>query len=77
MTERSAYAEDDPRHHTAHLRELPQAVVDHARQDIGKISEPKAQALALGRRDSLVICFTARQRLTRMTRPGGPHVTSR
>jgi len=45
MTERSAYAEDDPRHHTAHLRELLQAGVDHARQDIGKISEPKAQAL--------------------------------
>ena len=45
MTERSDYAEDDPRRHTAHLREMLQAVVDHARQDIGKINEPKAQAL--------------------------------
>jgi hypothetical protein len=45
MTEPLAYAEDDPRHHTAHLKERLHAVVDHARQDIGKISEPKAQAL--------------------------------
>jgi hypothetical protein len=45
MTEPLAYAEDDPRHHTAHLKESLHAVVDHARQDIGKISEPKAQAL--------------------------------
>ena len=46
MTERTAYPEDDdPRHHTAHLRELLQGVVSHAREDIRKISEPKAQAL--------------------------------
>ena len=45
MTERSTYPEDDPRHHTAHLREMLQGLVSHAREDIGKISEPKAQAL--------------------------------
>jgi hypothetical protein len=45
MTERAAYPEDDPRHHTAHLREMLQGVVSHAREDITKISEPKAQAL--------------------------------
>jgi hypothetical protein len=45
MTERSTYPEDDPRHHTAHLREMLQDLVNHAREDIGKISEPKAQAL--------------------------------
>jgi hypothetical protein len=45
MTERSTYPEDDPRHHTAHLREMLQGLVTHAREDIGKISEPKAQAL--------------------------------
>ena len=32
MTERLAYAEDDPRQHTAHLREMLHTVVDHARQ---------------------------------------------
>jgi hypothetical protein len=45
MTERTAYPEDDPRHHTAHLREMLQGLVSHAREDITKISEPKAQAL--------------------------------
>jgi hypothetical protein len=45
MADRPAYPEDDPRHHTAHLREMLQGLVDHAREDIGKISEPKAQAL--------------------------------
>lgn len=45
MTAGSTLPEDDPRHHTAHLREMLEGVVNHAREDIGKISEPKAQAL--------------------------------
>ncbi len=45
MTERPEYAENDPWHHTAHLREMLQGVVTQAREDITKISEPKAQAL--------------------------------
>jgi hypothetical protein len=45
MTEPTAYPEDDLRHHTAHLRAMLQGVVSHAREGIGKISEPKAQAL--------------------------------
>lgn len=45
MTGQATYPESDPRHHTAHLREMLQSVVSRAREDIGKISEPKAQAL--------------------------------
>lgn len=45
MSDPLAYPEDDPRHHTAHLRGMLEAVVSHAREDIGKIAEPKAQAL--------------------------------
>ncbi len=45
MPDPSAYPDDDPRHHTARLRGMLDAVVTHAREDIGKISEPKAQAL--------------------------------
>jgi hypothetical protein len=45
MTNPSAYPEEDPRHHAAHLREMLQGLVTHAREDIGKVSEPKAQAL--------------------------------
>jgi len=39
------YDEDDPRHHTARLKTMLNEVVDHAREDVGKIEEPKAQAL--------------------------------
>jgi hypothetical protein len=45
MTARPEYPENDPRRHTAHLREMLQGVVTHAREDITKISEPKGQAL--------------------------------
>jgi hypothetical protein len=41
----SAYPENDPRHHTARLRGMLHGVVAHAREDIGKIGEPNAQAL--------------------------------
>ena len=45
MTERPEYPETDPRHHSAHLQEMLQGVVTQAREDITKVSEPKAQAL--------------------------------
>ena len=45
MTDRMQYAEDDPRHHTITLREMLTTVVQHAREDVGKVDEPKAQAL--------------------------------
>jgi hypothetical protein len=39
------FPENDPRQHTAKLRDMLTEVVRHAREDIGKIDEPKAQAL--------------------------------
>lgn len=45
MTERAAFPENDPRHHTRKLQDMLNGVVQHAREDIGKIDEPKAQAL--------------------------------
>lgn len=45
MTDPAAYPEDDPRHHVVRLRGMLQGVAEHAREDIGKIDEPKAQAL--------------------------------
>jgi len=45
MSEQPPYPNTDPRHHTAYLREMLEGVVTHAREDIMKISEPKAQAL--------------------------------
>ncbi len=38
-------SESDPRLHTANLRRMLTGVIDHAREDVDKISDPKAQAL--------------------------------
>jgi hypothetical protein len=37
--------ESDPRHHTANLRQMLVDIATHAREDVGKIDEPRAQAL--------------------------------
>ena len=37
--------ENDPRHHTANIKAMLTEVIEHAREDIEKVSEPKAQAL--------------------------------
>lgn len=40
-----AYPESDPRHHTANIKGMLNDLITHLREDEGKISEPKAQAL--------------------------------
>jgi hypothetical protein len=45
MTDRTQYAENDPRHHTAKLKQMLRDVAEHAREDVTKVSDPKAQAL--------------------------------
>jgi hypothetical protein len=42
---RERFAEDDPRHHTIRIRDMLSEVRDHLREDIGKINEPRAEAL--------------------------------
>jgi hypothetical protein len=37
--------EDDPRHHTENVHRKLRELVGHLREDIGKVHEPKAQAL--------------------------------
>ena len=39
------YPENDPRHHTAKIKRMLTDAMDHCREDVGKITEPKAQAL--------------------------------
>jgi hypothetical protein len=39
------YPESDPRHHTANIKGMLNEAARHCREDIGKITEPKAQAL--------------------------------
>jgi len=45
MQEQNKQSSSDPRFHTAKLREMLTQVVEHARGDVVKISDPKAQAL--------------------------------
>ncbi|HEY8490025.1 MAG TPA: hypothetical protein VIO14_03435 [Dehalococcoidia bacterium] len=40
-----SYPQDDPRYHTANIRRMLSEVMDHARDDVAKVREPKAQAL--------------------------------
>jgi hypothetical protein len=45
MTDRMEYDEKDPRHHTLKLKQMLSDTADHAREDVSKVSDPKAQAL--------------------------------
>jgi hypothetical protein len=44
MTGRTV-TENDPHGHTTHIQELLANVRDHCREEIGKINEPKVQAI--------------------------------
>jgi hypothetical protein len=37
--------ESDPRYHTSNIKRMLREVIDHLRQDVTKVDEPKAQAL--------------------------------
>ncbi len=39
------YPESDPLHHTAKIKQMLDDVAQHAREDVGKVKDPKAQAL--------------------------------
>jgi len=45
MVDRMQYPENDPRHHTLKLKQMLNDTATHAREDVSKISDPKAQAL--------------------------------
>lgn len=44
VTERVTYAQIDPRHHTEKIKGLPHEAMPHVREDVAKVSDPKAQA---------------------------------
>ena len=45
MPDRTQYEESDPRHHTAKLKQMLTDIINHAREDVDKIRDPKAAAL--------------------------------
>ncbi len=45
MVNRQMYSENDPRHHTAKIKEMLNQVSQHTREDVQKVDDPRAQAL--------------------------------
>lgn len=45
MADPKQFREDDPLHHTTRLKEMMTQLADHARADVEKVHDPKAQAL--------------------------------
>jgi len=45
MSHRVIYGENDPRRHTAKLKAMLSGVADYAWHDVGRVSDPRAQAL--------------------------------
>jgi hypothetical protein len=39
------YPESDPRHHTANIKRMLDELKNHVREDVSKVTEPKAQVL--------------------------------
>jgi len=44
-SQRRQYPENHPCHHTLKLKAMLSEIIDHAREDVAKVSDPKAQAL--------------------------------
>lgn len=45
MENREQYLESDPRHHTIKIRGMLNETIQHVREDVGKIEDPRGQAL--------------------------------
>jgi hypothetical protein len=45
MPDRIQYSDSDPRHHTAKLKDMLTNAIDHAREDVTKVKDLKAQAM--------------------------------
>jgi hypothetical protein len=45
MTDHAQYAESDPRHHTLKIKAMLHDSMQHIREDVSKVDDPKAQAL--------------------------------
>lgn len=45
MPHETLFPENDPRHHTAKIKQMLTETLEHARRDVAKVNDPKAQAL--------------------------------
>jgi hypothetical protein len=39
------YTQSDPRHHTSNIRAMLEDLIQHLREDVTKVDDPRAQAL--------------------------------
>jgi hypothetical protein len=45
MTAMQTDTSTDPRHHTANIKRMLNEVISHVREDVDRVTDPKAQAL--------------------------------
>ena len=45
MPARVKHTESDPRHHTGNIRDMLEDLIQHLREDVSKVDDPRAQAL--------------------------------
>ena len=45
MSDKEQYPENDPRHHTMRIRGMLADTIQHVREDVSKVEDPRAQAL--------------------------------
>lgn len=45
MADRMEFSESDPRQYTAKIKQMLTEIMEHSRQDVAKVADPKAQAL--------------------------------
>jgi len=45
MADQRQYPDTDPRHHALKIKSMLEAALQHMRSDVGKVTDPKAQAL--------------------------------
>jgi hypothetical protein len=64
------HSESNPLHHTEKVKKMLTDLTDHLRQDVSKISEPKAQALFEASAEVLTGLRTAFEHYDRGIEPG-------
>jgi hypothetical protein len=63
------FPETDPRHHTTNIKGMLENVVTHLREDVGKVDEPRAQALFETSAEVLIGLVTALEHYEEASEP--------
>lgn len=69
MAHQEHLPESDPRHHTAQLKEMLRQTAQHARDDVEKVTDPKAKALFETSAEVLLGLVTAYEHFEQRSEP--------